>query len=83
MVCAPWSRDEIRVTVSARNLGVHIDHALKMDVHIQKQCQSMMAQLKNIADIRRYLEKQAAEKLIHAFVVSRLDCIRTEFGSPH
>ena len=48
VVCAPWSRDEIRVetltagtslveaTVSARSLGVHIDHALKMDVHIQK-----------------------------------------------
>ena len=33
----------------------------------------MMAQLKNIADIRRYLEKQAADKLIHAFVGSRLD----------
>ena len=33
----------------------------------------MMAQLKNIADIRRYLEKQAAEKLIHAFFGSRLD----------
>ena len=85
VVCAPWSRNEIRVktstvgtslveaTVSARNLGVHIDHTLKMDVHIQKQCQSMMAQLKNVADIRRYLEKQAAEKLIHAFVGSRLD----------
>ena len=85
VVCAPWSRNEIRVesltvgtslvkaTVPARNLGVHIDHILKMDVHIQKQCQSMMAQLKNIAVIRRYLEKQAAEKLIHAFVGSRLD----------
>ena len=85
VVCAPWSRDEISVetltvgtslvkaTVSTRNLGVHIDHALKMDVHIQKQCQSMIAQLKNIAHIRRYLEKQAAEKLIHAFVGSRLD----------
>ena len=85
MVCAPWSRDKIPVetltvgtslvkaTVSARNLGVHIAHALKMDVHIQKQCQSMMAQLKNIADIRCYLEKQAAEKFIHAFVGSRLD----------
>ena len=57
VVCALWSRDEIRVetltvgtslveaTVSARNLGVHIDHALKMDVHIQRQCQSVMAQL--------------------------------------
>ena len=33
----------------------------------------MMAQLKNIADIRRYLEKQAAEELIHTFVGSRLD----------
>ena len=77
VACAPWSLDEIRVetvtvgtslvkaTVSPRNLGVHIDHALKMGVHIQKQ-------LANIADIRRYLKKQAAEKLIHAFVGSRL-----------
>ena len=85
VVCAPWSHDEIRVntltvgtslvkaTVSARNLGVHIDHALKMDVHIQKQCQSMMAQLKIITDIRRFLEKHAGEKLIHVLVGSKLD----------
>ena len=32
-----------------------------------------MAQLKNVADIRPYLEKQAAVKLIHAFLGSRLD----------
>ena len=63
----------VKATVSARDLGVHIAHGLKMDVHIQKQCQSMMAQLENIADIRRYLEQQATEKLIHAFVGSRLD----------
>ena len=42
-----------------------------------------MAQLKNIADIRRYLEKQAAEKLIHAFVGSRLDyCSSLLVGNP-
>ena len=47
VVCAPRSRDEIhgetltvgtslvKATVSAQNLGVHIDHALKMDVYIQ------------------------------------------------
>ena len=63
----------VKATVSARNLGVHIAHTLKMDVHFQKQSQSMMAQLENIADIRRYLEQQATEKLIHAFVGSRLD----------
>ena len=61
VVCAPWSHEEIRVetltvgkaTVSARNLGVHIDHTIKMDVHIQKQYQSMRAQLKNIALLRK------------------------------
>ena len=74
VVCDPSPRDEIRVealtvetslvkaAVSALNLGVHIDHALKMDVHIQKQCQSMTAQLKNIADIRRYLEKTSCRE---------------------
>ena len=87
VVCAPspWSRNEIRVetstvgtslvkaTVSARNLGGHIGHALKMDVHIQKQCQSIMVQLKKIAYLRRYLEKKAAGKLIHECFGSRLD----------
>ena len=95
VVCAPWSRDLIRVetltvgtplikaTVSARNLVVHIDHALKMDVHIQTQCQSIMVLLKNFADIRRYLEKQATEKLIHAFVDSRLNyCNSLRVGIP-
>ena len=51
-----------------QNLEVHIDHALKKDVHIQKRCQ-----YKNIASIRRYLEKQTAEKLIHALAGLRLD----------
>ena len=33
-----------------------------------------MAQHKHIAHIRRYLEKPAAERVIHTFVGSRLDC---------
>ena len=64
----------VKATVPTGNLGVHIDQALKMDAHIQKQCQSMIAQLKSIADIWPYLEKQAAKKLIHTFIGSRLDC---------
>ena len=94
VVCAPWSRDEIHVetltvgtslvkaTVSARNFGVNIYHAFKMDVHIEKQCQSMMEQLKNIGDMPHYLEKQAAEKL-PAFACSRFDyCNSLMVGIP-
>ena len=56
---------------------VHIKHAVKMDVHIQTQCQSMMAQLKSITDIRRFLEKHAADKLIHVLVGSKLDYLNS------
>ncbi len=92
-ICAPWHRQVVEVTslnvgasqvVSvpvARNLGVLMDHALNMDAHIQRLCQTSVGHLMNIADVRRCLTKEAAETLIHAFVTSRLDfCNGLLFG---
>ena len=85
IICAPWKRDcvqfdEIEIgdarissTTDARNLGVIMDKSLNMEKHIQKLCQTSIAQLRNIADVRKYLTQNAAEKLIHAFITSRLD----------
>jgi hypothetical protein len=92
-ICAPWYRDavvvnnltvgpsQVAAVPAARNLGVLMDNALNMDAHVQRLCQTSVAQLMNIADIRRCLTQDAAEKLIHAFVTSRLDyCNALLFG---
>ena len=95
IICAPWKRDcvqfdEIEIgdtrissTTDAKNLGVIMDKSLNMEKHIQKLCQTSMAQLRNIADVRKYLTQNAAEKLIHAFITSRLDyCNSLLYGLP-
>ena len=60
-----------------------MNKSLTMEKHIQKLCQTSIAQLRNIADVRKYLTQNAAEKLIHAFITSRLDyCNSLLYGLP-
>ena len=84
-ICAPWYRDRVEVknlsvgesqvasVPGARNLGVFMDQSLNMDTHIQRLCGVSVAQLRHIADVRHCLTQDAAEKLVHAFITSRLD----------
>ena len=75
--------DRTSSTTDARNLGVIMDKSLNMEKHIQTLCQTSIAQLRNIADVRKYLTQNAAEKLIHAFITSRLDyCNSLLYGLP-
>ena len=71
IICDPWKRDcvqfdEIEIgdarissTTKARNLGVIMDKSLNMEKHIQKLCQTSIAQLRNIADVRKYLMQKS------------------------
>ena len=58
---------------SAKNLGVVFDSTLKMEEHINATCRTAFYHLRNISRIRPYLTQSAAEKVVHAFVSSRLD----------
>uniref|UniRef100_A0A3B3B7H9 Reverse transcriptase domain-containing protein n=1 Tax=Oryzias melastigma TaxID=30732 RepID=A0A3B3B7H9_ORYME len=58
---------------SVRNLGVLFDQDLSFKAHISQACKTAFFHLRNIARIRNMLSKSDAEKLIHAFVTSRLD----------
>ena len=54
-----------------------------MEKHIKKVAQSAHFAIRNIGRIRQYLDKSSAEKLIHAFVTSRLDnCNILLYGMP-
>ena len=69
------SLDGIRIASSStvRNLGVLLDPDLSFKAHISQACKTAFFHLRNIARIRNILSTSDAEKLVHAFVTSRLD----------
>ncbi len=63
----------LRTTDQARNLGVVMDSDLNLWSHIKTITKSAYYHLKNISRIRGLMSQQDLEKLIHAFIFSRLD----------
>ncbi len=69
---------------TARNLGVVIDDQLSFTDHIATTAQSCRFALYNIRKIRPFLSEQAAQLLVQALVLSRLDyCNALLAGLPH
>ena len=62
-----------------RNLGSWFDSSLKMDTQITKTCKAGFFYLHNLSRIRRYLDQESTEKLIHALVTSRLRLLQFTF----
>ena len=58
---------------SVKNLGVVFDQDMSFISHIKQTSRSAYFHLRNIAKIRHILSQNDAEKLVHAFVTSRLD----------
>ncbi|XP_034015853.1 uncharacterized protein LOC117501131, partial [Thalassophryne amazonica] len=67
--------DGITLTSSntVRNLGVIFDQDMSFKAHIKQICRTAFLHLCNISKIRKVLSQSDAEKLIHAFISSRLD----------
>ncbi len=63
----------ITPSTSARNLGVIFDDQLTFKEHIAKTARSCRFALHNIRKIRPFLTEHAAQLLVQALVVSRLD----------
>lgn len=57
----------------ARNLGVIIDGAFKLDKQVSSVVKSSFFQLRLPAKVKPYLSQKDREKVIHAFITSRLD----------
>ena len=54
-------------------LGVWFDSSLNMSEHITKLRASVFFYIYNIRRTRKYLSRDSAETLVHAFISSRLD----------
>ena len=50
-----------------------MDQYLSMDQQVKHVCKSTMFQIKQVGQIRKYLDKASTEKVIHAAISSRLD----------
>ena len=69
---------------TVRNLGVIFDQDLSFNSHIKQISRTAFFHLRNIAKIRHILSQNDAEKLVHAFVTSRLDyCNSLLSGCPN
>ena len=65
--------DIVHTCDSARNLGVIFDSRMDMHSHISRLAQLSFIQLRNIRAIKNVLSLPALEKIIHAFISSRID----------
>ena len=70
-----FALDGITVASKAavKNLGVMFDQDMSFHSHIKQTSKIAFFHLRNIAKVRRILSQSDAEKLVHAFVTSRLD----------
>jgi len=58
---------------TVRNLGVIFDQDMSFNAHIKQICKTAFFHLRNISKVRNILSQSDAEKLVHAFITSRLD----------
>ena len=63
----------ITPTLTARNIGVIMDSHATMEAHVNSVCKSAYQQLFNIRKLKRYLDKDSLECIVHAFVTTKLD----------
>ena len=65
------------------DLGVVLDKHLDMSRQVNNICKSASQAIHNIGKIRNYLDQSTAEKLVHAFVTSKIYfCNSLLFGLP-
>jgi len=61
------------VKPAVRNLGVTFDHNMKFDMQISNVVKTSFFQLRLLSKVKPFLNRHDLEKVIHAFISSRLD----------
>ena len=64
---------EILPSPTARNIGAFLDVEMNMRCQLNNTLRACYYQLHSLAQIRRHLSEDAAIKLCHAFITSRID----------
>jgi len=75
---------KINSSQTIRNIGVIMDSTLNMKAQVNKLCQTSYMNIRNIWRIRNNLDCNSTKTLVHALVISRLDCINgLYYGMPN
>ena len=64
---------KLNTSDQARNLGVILDSDLNFETHIRNITKTSFYHLRNIAKVQPFLSQADTERLMHAFITSRLD----------
>ena len=65
---------DVTPNTHARNLGVTLDCNMSLERHVTNISRTAYYHLHSIGRIRRYLEQGHTKQLVHALVISRIDC---------
>ncbi len=63
----------IRSNTKAKNLGVIFDNHMNLKSQVNNMCKTGYFHVRNLANIRKYLDKDTANIAAHAFITSNLD----------
>ena len=78
--------ESVAASQSARSLGVIFDEYMTFYAHVSSICRSSFYHLRNLSRIRKYLTKESAAVVVHAFVTSKIDyclyCNALLYGLP-
>ena len=67
---------QVVATSTARNIGVMMDSVLSV-------CKSSFVHIRNLSRIKKFLDSSSLERLVHAFITSKLDyCNYLLCGAP-
>lgn len=56
-----------------RNLGIHLDQELKMNMHVSAVVKSAYFQIRKLRSVNKFLSRKSMKALVQCFVISRLD----------
>ncbi len=72
--------DVLLLPLQSKNVGVVLDSNLSFENHISDVTKTAFFHLRNIVKLRNMLPVSDAEKLVHAFMTSRLDYCNALLG---
>ena len=76
--------NKVKITEQIKSLGVIFDETLSFNAQINQATRTAGYHLRNIAFIKKYLDESLITKLVHNFVLSRLDyCNSLYYGLPN
>ena len=65
--------EKISPSASVRNIGAVFDSSMKLNEQVTAQCKSAWFNIHRIGKIRKYLNKNQSQVLVHSLVTSRID----------